>query len=155
MDVRIEALNPSDIIAVEEQIVRVYHEAFAPAPYSKSQVEAALFSGTLGRHMRRPGFRFLAAFLGQDRQLVGSPLIGFAYGYKSEPGQWWYDQVSAALRPEDVLDWMSDAYELVELAVAPAFQGFGTGSLLHDRLLEGLPYRTALLSTIQADTTAL
>ncbi len=50
-------------------------------------------------HTRRPAFRAVAA-LG-DGDGVGQPdeLLGFGYGYAAAPGQWWHDQVRAALPP--------------------------------------------------------
>jgi hypothetical protein len=47
-----------------------------------------------------------------------------------------------------------DAYQLVEIAVKPTAQGQGIGGRLHDSLLSGLPYQTALLSTLHAETIA-
>ncbi|GIW13141.1 MAG: hypothetical protein KatS3mg062_0580 [Tepidiforma sp.] len=44
-------------------------------------------------------------------------------------------------------EWLSDAYEVVEIAVAPAAQGQGIGTALLAALLEGRPERTAVLST--------
>ena len=47
--------------------------------------------GYIAAHVRRPGFRAVAT-LTTDGQLAG-----FGYGYTSGPGQWWHDQVRAAL----------------------------------------------------------
>jgi ribosomal protein S18 acetylase RimI-like enzyme len=51
--------------------------------------------------------------------------------------------------------WLTDTFELVELAVAPHAQGRGIGSRLHDTLLADLPHQAAVLSTIQSETVAL
>ena len=57
--------------------------------------------------------------------------------------------------PEPVArNWLENNYQFVEIAVDPLFQGQGIGRRLHDQLLEGLDYRRALLSTLQADTVA-
>lgn len=50
---------------------------------------------------------------------------------------------------------MTNYFEVVELAVSPAYQGLGLGGGLHDRLLAGLLHHTAVLSTIQFETNAL
>ena len=81
--------------------------------------------------------------------------MGFAYGYNGGPGLWWFDLVSTAIDPHIYDQWMTNYFEVVELAVAPPYQGLGLGGRLHDRLLEGLPHQTAVLSTIQFETTAL
>ncbi len=49
-------------------------------------------------------------------------LVGFGYGYLSVPGQWWNQQVRAALRPRPE-DWMAGAFEVAELHVRPAPAG--------------------------------
>ena len=42
---------------------------------------------------------------------------------------------------------LTSAYELAEVAVAPAFQSFGIGRALIERLIAGVPERTCVLST--------
>ena len=59
-------------------------------------------------------------------------LVGFAYGYVGERGQWWSDRVVEAL-PVAVTDvWVGGHFEFVELAVLPDYRGQGIGGLLHD-----------------------
>ena len=105
-------------------------------------------------HTRRPAFRSVAA-LG-DGDGVGAPdeLLGFGYGYQAGPGQWWHDQVRAALAPEVTEEWLRGAFELSELHVRPAYQGRGAGRALLEMLVEGLPQPTVLLSTPEGDTRA-
>ena len=93
------------------------------------------------RHVERADFLAFGAF--DDRQLVG-----FIYGYQSEPGLWWREQVAAALTAQQQSQWLSDAYELVELHVHPAAQGHHLGSGLHDALMAEVTNRTALLSVM-------
>ena len=105
-------------------------------------------------HTRRPAFRSVAA-LG-DGDGVGEPdeLLGFGYGYETAPGQWWHDQVRAALAPEVTESWLPGAFELSELHVRPAYQGRGAGRALLEMLVEGLPQPAVLLSTPEGDTRA-
>lgn len=70
--------------------------------------------------------------------------VGFIYGTRSEPGQWWHDQVLPRLTDRGAL---RDCWVLTELAVVPAHQGHGLGAWLHDAILAGLPYQRAALST--------
>jgi ribosomal protein S18 acetylase RimI-like enzyme len=101
-------------------------------------------------HVRRQGFRCLLA-----REIPGGAIVGFAYGYTSRTGQWWHDIVEGAMPAEQAVHWLAGAFELVELGVLPEAQGQGIGARLHDRLLVGLPHKTAVLSTMQVETRAL
>ncbi|MEW6047961.1 MAG: GNAT family N-acetyltransferase, partial [Bacillota bacterium] len=99
-------------------------------------------------HADRDGFRCVVAFLHE------AP-VGFAYGYTGRRGQWWTEQVARHLDGAKAREWLGDHFELVELHVHPSYQGQGIGGRLHDRLLEGLPHRRALLSTRQGPTVAV
>ncbi len=139
------------------------HDAIRPliaADLSGSRLDAALgiFAAALGfpprgqrvlsqaaaiqRHSERAGFAAFGAFSDDDR------LVGFSYGYTSQPGLWWREQVAAALSGDQRAVWLADAFELVELHVHPAFQGHHFGSGLHDALLRDVPNKTALLSVM-------
>ncbi|HEX2981868.1 MAG TPA: GNAT family N-acetyltransferase [Anaerolineaceae bacterium] len=143
-------LDAEGVSERQSQIVAVYRNAFEPEPYREDEADVQAFAEWLGRHSRRPGFRMLAAIEPSHGQISG-----FAYGYTSTAGQWWYDVVARALSPEARAEWMKDAFELVELAVDPPWQGKKLGSLLHDRLLASASHQTGLLSTLWTDTTAL
>jgi len=90
-------------------------------------------------HSVRDGFRLALARRGSD-------LIGFAWGYTGQSGQWWADQVAEALG-ERAEQWVGGHFELVELGVAPTARGLRLGSRLHDLMLDGLPHDRFLLST--------
>lgn len=150
LPVQIELHQSAGTGAYREQLVRIYQEAFAPPPYNRSEIEVINFTYSLERHLQRENFRLATA-----REEAGGELVGFAYGYTSSPGQWWRDNVEQALGPLEIDRWLKHAFELVEFAVLPEKQGQGIGSRLHDALLEGLPHRTALLSTLEAETPAL
>jgi ribosomal protein S18 acetylase RimI-like enzyme len=100
------------------------------------------FADTLRRHGSYPGFRAFGAFNVRQR------LVGFSYGYSSQPGLWWREQVAAHLSPQQREEWFGDAFELAELHVHPSAQGNGLGSALHARLLRTQPHATALLSVM-------
>ena len=86
------------------------------------------------------------------------PLIAFAYGFHGEGGQWWHDLVSQAVTSvrgrETAADWLTDSFEIAEVHVLPGHQGQGTGQAMMLRLTAGRPERTAVLSTMDADTRA-
>jgi ribosomal protein S18 acetylase RimI-like enzyme len=122
-----------------EALLHVFAGAMGYAPRA-TQVLAQ--GSVTRRHAQRGGFRAFGAF---DDQ---SALVGFSYGYHSEPGVWWREQVSAALTSEQRVEWLADAFEVCELHVHPSAQGQHLGSRLHDALLADLPERTALLSAM-------
>jgi len=63
--------------------------------------------------------------------------------------------VAERLCGDEVDTWLMDCFAFAELAVIPSARGQGLGGQLHDALLRGLPYRTAMLSTLSAETPAL
>lgn len=132
----------AELDAIRNQLADVYREAFTVSPYDETEADAQRFaSETLPQHAARDGFRLVVA-----RQEGGEPIAGFAYGYHGAPGQWWYETVSTVIGPELTKQWMTVYFELVELAVTPVAQGQGIGGRLHDAVLSGLPYRTAMLT---------
>ena len=99
--------------------------------------DTAVVAGRYGyavQHTERPGFRSVGGFA-QTPQ--GEQLVGFGYGYLVAPGQWWHDQVHAALAPELAEQWLRGAFELSELHVRPAYQGLGAGRVLLHTLVDG------------------
>lgn len=124
-----------------EGAMAVYGEAFARPPYSDLDRGAEIRLRLRDTHARRRGFRLLAATEHPER------VVGMAYGYHGEPGQWWHDTVVKRVTPEVAADWFGDSYELVELAVHPDFQCRGIGTALVEDLLRGRPERTCVLST--------
>jgi ribosomal protein S18 acetylase RimI-like enzyme len=143
-------LTNGQVEAVKSQLLNIYRTAFASPPYSRTEIDVDSFSRTLERHLERRGFRCVIAQEGSSGRVVG-----FSYGYTSAPGQWWHDLVEWEMAPEAARRWLSNTFELAELAVLPRAQGQGLGSRLHDTLLAGLPNQAAVLSTIQSETLAL
>jgi ribosomal protein S18 acetylase RimI-like enzyme len=86
------------------------------------------------------------------------PFIGFAYGFHGESGQWWHDLVSRAVasaQGRQAADhWLADSFQVAEVHVHPGYQGRGTGLAMMQRLAAGRPERTAVLSTMDAETRA-
>ena len=108
----------------------------------------------LARHATNPGFRALTAVLTGRGAAV---LAGFTYGFHGVPGQWWHDIVAAALAmssPPGRSAWLADSFEVAELHVLPAYQGYGIGRELLLRLTSDRPEQTAVLSTADAESRA-
>ncbi len=115
---------------------------------------SAVVAGRYGyavQHTERPGFRAVGAFAATPD---GEQLVGFGYGYLIAPGQWWHDQVRAALDRRTAKRWLPGAFEVCELHVHPQAQSQGLGRRLLHALVEGVPAPAALLSTPDADTKA-
>jgi ribosomal protein S18 acetylase RimI-like enzyme len=97
--------------------------------------------GQLARHAPRDDFVFLGATDDDDR------LVGIAYGYTGGYGQWWTDNVAAALDDDARLEWIDPPhFEVVELHVHPDRQRRGTGKALLDELLARQPQDRAVLT---------
>jgi GNAT superfamily N-acetyltransferase len=149
MPTTILTLTNPQIEALHSQIVAIYRAAFTVPPYNKPEAEVAAFARALPTQLDRAAFRFVGAFEPDTRRLVG-----FAYGYTSAAGQWWYETVKLALPEPAASYWLANTFQFVEIAVAPQAQGQGIGGRLHDHLLQGLEHDRAILSTLQAETVA-
>jgi ribosomal protein S18 acetylase RimI-like enzyme len=119
-----------DVLSLRRELAEIWPDA------SRARVDEIL-----PRHVARDGFRFLGAF--SERRLVG-----FVYGYRGLPGQWWHDRVATALGPDGEQRWLAPGhFEFTELHVRTEFRRRGVGGSLHDALLEGIDAPTAVLST--------
>ncbi len=137
----IQRLSGEDVAGSQyEALLRVFAAALGFAPRSQRVLAQG---ASMRRHTERAGFTAFGAI-----QQPG--LVGFTYGYTSQPGLWWREQIAPRLAPE----WLEDAFELVELHVHPAWQGQHLGSGLHDTLLTAVPNRTALLSVMHSSERA-
>jgi ribosomal protein S18 acetylase RimI-like enzyme len=92
------------------------------------------------RHSARNGFRLARAY-------DGHVLVGFAYGYTGETGQWWTDNARKVLAPEVAQTWLGGHFELVSIGVVDAARRRGVGRRLMHALLGGLPHERLLLMT--------
>lgn len=160
MTANVLSLPADTILDLRPALLDIYHTVFTEPPYDESEATVRQFGRVLEDHVHRSGFKFVAALAenavepGATAEQPPEEVIGFAYGYTSRPGQWWYDAVTKRLDPAVNAAWMNDPFEVVELAVRPTHQGRGIGGRLHDTLLEGLPHRTAVLSTAAVETAA-
>lgn len=137
---RLVAWTPDDLLRRADDVLAVYSDAMGYRPES-----VLARRSYLATHVRRPHFRAVAT-LSDDGELVG-----FGYGYHSAPGQWWHDQVSAALDPAARKTWLSDCFEVVELHVRTAAHGHGLGSRQLRALLRMAEGTTTLLSTPEGE----
>lgn len=108
------------------------------------------------RHAAYPEFRALAT-----READGTgrgQVLGFAYGFHGQGGQWWYDAVWDALARSAGIaraaTWLADCLEVAEVHVHKPYQRAGIGTTMLMALTSGRAERTAVLSTPDRDTTA-
>lgn len=128
--VELRELRPSEVLALRFEVSEIWPDA------SRARIDEIL-----PRHVTRDGFRFFGAF-------VEERLVGFVYGYRGAPGQWWHDRVAAALGPDGTQRWLARGhFEFTELHVRAEFRRRGIGGSLHDRVLEGIGAPTSVLST--------
>lgn len=92
------------------------------------------------RHSTRSGFRLARAYDDGD-------LVGFAYGYGGEPGQWWTDNARKVLGAKTADAWLGGHFEVVSIGVLPPSRGAGVGRGLLQALTTGLPHERLLLMT--------
>jgi ribosomal protein S18 acetylase RimI-like enzyme len=130
VDIEVREVGGKSVLALRDELAEIWPEA------SRARIDEIL-----PRHIARRGFRFFGAF-------VEERLVGFVYGYRGGPGQWWHDRVAAALGSGGVERWLPPGHlEFTELHVRPQFRRRGIGGTLHDALLEGVDAPTAVLST--------
>lgn len=115
---------------LHDGILSIWLDAFGP-------VGPEWTSSPWNQHRARDVYRLVSAHIDDE-------LVGFAWGYTGQRGQFWTDLVSTL---DAVRDWVGGHFEFVELAVRPEFRGRGVGGALHDALLDGIPHSRALLST--------
>jgi len=92
------------------------------------------------KHSARSGFRLARAY-------DADKLVGFAYGYTGEHGQWWTDNALKVLAPEVAEAWLGGHCEVVSIGVLDTARRAGVGRGLMHVLLEGLPHERLLLMT--------
>lgn len=139
---RLVPWTPDDMVRRVNDVLSVYSDAMGFRPEA-----VAARRSYLHNHVHQPGFRAVATLT------TDGELVGFGYGYHSAAGQWWHDQVSAAMEPEARKAWLVDCFEVVELHVRTAAQGHGLGERQLRTLLGVATGTTTLLSTPEDDET--
>jgi ribosomal protein S18 acetylase RimI-like enzyme len=137
---RLVVWNAADLTRRIDDVIYVYGQAMGYSPELLLARRSYMAS-----HVYRRDFRAVATLTDDGR------LLGFGYGYRSEPGQWWHDQVRSAMSREARAYWLPDCFEVVELHVLPVAQGRGFGANQLRALLGLATGTTVLLSTPEAD----
>lgn len=141
-------LGPREFLGQLDVMLHIYANAM--------DADSAILPGRhelMRRHSGYPSFRALHA-----RTEPAGPVVGFAYGFHGERGQWWYDAVWSALVQATgrrlARRWMADCLEVAEVHVCKWHQRRGIGSTMLTNLTSGRPEQTAVLSTPDRDSTA-
>jgi ribosomal protein S18 acetylase RimI-like enzyme len=99
-------------------------------------------------HAARDGFRVARA---RD----AGRLVGFAYGYTGEYGQWWTDQAARFLDPDVAAEWLGGHFDLVSLGVLEDARRRGIGRGLLRAVTRDLRQaRWILMTTADAEDPA-
>ena len=143
MSVSLVDLDRAEFAARADEVLDVYAEAME-VPRQAATGRRAI----LATHLEREGLAAVGAVADDGT------LVGIAYGYRGARGQWWHDQVRAALDEDTAERWLDGSFEVCEFHVRPGSQGTGLGRALLARLLERTDARTAVLTTPDLDTRA-
>lgn len=152
-DTRLRPLDGPGLVRELDAILAVYAAAMkTPAPQLPGR------RMMMERHARYPEFRGLVAVTDCDTDGGDETIIGIGYGFPGQAGQWWHDMVASALTAaagrRTAQSWMDDSFEIGELHVHPDHQGKGVGRGILVSLASGRPERTAVLSTLDAESRA-
>lgn len=126
-----------DPVALEDELElwHVYDAVFGDRPSFD-----AWRTDVWDRHKSRDGFRLARAYVGDD-------LVGFAYGYTGQPGQWWTDTIRGVLARDVADEWLGGHFELVSIGVLEQARGSGVGRELLRCITANLPHERWLLMT--------
>ncbi len=99
------------------------------------------FFERIQRHADYEGFLGIVAYNDTNE------CVGFAYGYKSEKGQYYRELLEKELTSDEIERWLSDCFEFVELAVHPSYRKNGFGREMADKLVNNSHRKTSILTT--------
>ncbi|WP_165555823.1 hypothetical protein [Kribbella pittospori] len=90
----IEVLAPAEAVQAAPELAEVFVSAFGAPGYDEDRADAERFATEqLPVHAERDDFKLVAA-------RSDGRIVGFAYGFTGQRGQWWPDRVAAAVPAE-------------------------------------------------------
>lgn len=139
MDWSFSIINANTFSIELAQFYSLYQRSFVLQP----EMRAAIIQ-RFEKHMQRKNFAACVV-----RSQTGE-LAGFSYGFEGAQGEWWHDRVRGNLSSDMAMEWMTDSFEMAEVAVDPDFQGRGVGAVLVSELRRHARASTVLL-TVRID----
>jgi ribosomal protein S18 acetylase RimI-like enzyme len=91
-------------------------------------------------HRARDGFTWVQA-------RVEGALVGFAYGYTGDHGQWWTEHARRALAPAVAGEWLGGHFEVVSIGTLSRDRGGELERQLLRALTDDVPHDRLLLMT--------
>ena len=137
-------LDETSFVAKMDELMEIYQRAFVLPDNERLSILERF-----ERHRKRQDFKAVLA-VGDDGKA-----LGFCYGYKGYPGEWWHDQVRSRMSIDMAASWMNSSFELAEVAIDPNAQGRGIGGILMEKLLMDVDATTALLCVRVNNSNAL
>jgi ribosomal protein S18 acetylase RimI-like enzyme len=131
----IESVTAAQFLALSDDLAGVYRAVFTRPPWNEPADDAQAFADRLPGETGRDGFRSVIA-----RDDNGT-LTGFGYGYLTAapyPTRRSYDDARTAVGAAGA-DALSGRFEVLELAVHPAWEGMGIGRRLLTTLVGDQP----------------
>ena len=155
--IEFRAAGPAEFSERLETVIDIYTAAMNPP---EDQITGR--KTIMRNHGTYPDFQcYFAELRDSSPAAIPDPepmTVGFAYGFRGAPGQWWHDVVLRALAAqsgEQVANaWLGYAFELAEVHVHPDYQGKGIGRAMIQAVCAGRRERSALLSTHDQPTAA-
>lgn len=126
-----------------DHVVQLYKDIFLPTKETNLDIK-----NRIEKHMQ------YGQFFGMISYDFNTP-IGFIYGYRTKPGQFFHEQLKSVLESHQIDYWLSDAYELVEIAVKKEYRSLGVGTILHDALLEQVSLPKVILAVEASNQEAI
>src|SRR5689334_14446755 len=94
----IDVLDRTAALAIAPELGEVFAAAFGAPGYDEEPDPGHFATDQLPTHADRDDFRLVAA------RSDGS-VVGFAYGFTGQRGQWWSDRIANAVTPELADEW--------------------------------------------------
>jgi ribosomal protein S18 acetylase RimI-like enzyme len=130
----LESIGSVGAARLSRRVHAAYAREYPPGPDFEGWRD-----GVWARHRERPGFSLVVGREDGD-------IVGLAWGYVGDRGQYWSDWVSSGVPASVAREWIGGHFEVAELLVAPDHRRHGVGRSLLGALLERTTASRALLT---------
>lgn len=133
-----------------DPVADIYPRAYSLPPYFENEGDIRTFKQRWPILTRKTKFRLVTA-----REPSSGTLLGFAYGWKSCPGDALHGLLSENLSAEQSALWTADSFEIADFALPPEHHGAGIGKKLYSAFFSGVPNARAVLKTHASESVAV